>query len=291
MSPINLNQTLAQAARRLESSGIDSGAVEAEIILCHLLDCDRLELFLEGAKRLTPELLERFDAIVERRKSRYPLQYILGEAYFYGRRFVVNESVLVPTPETELLCENAVRYLLYRKETNPLILDMGCGCGVIAVTVKLEYPRGDVIACDISESALAVARSNAKALLAGDVKFVESDLFSAFAEDERFQNAFDLILSNPPYIGDIEYPALPPEVKADPRVALTSGPEGMDLIVKLVDEAPRFLKSDGRLMFEIGYNQAEKVRALVEKDNRYESIVIMKDLNDIDRIVILSLAM
>ncbi len=285
---VNLTGVIQQAASRLQKAGIDAGEAEAEIILCHLLLTERLQMYLEGANNITPEILAKFEAIVTKRETRYPLQFILGEQYFYGRRFYVNESVMIPTPETELLCENAVRYLSLIDTATPAVLDVGTGAGVIAVTVSLEMaleaPQVKMTALDISADALEVARKNASDLGAPDISFRESDLFSALTDGERFE----LILSNPPYIADGEYDGLPPEVKADPRIALTSGERGLDIIKRLIAEAPEYLKPGGKFMFEIGYDQAEWIAEIVEADDRYRSHVLQKDLNDIDRLYILS---
>ena len=283
MSETKLLRLINNAAEKLSQAGIDAGVAESEIILCHLLDCDRLELYLNGPVKISEEVERRFEEILAKRLTRYPLQYILGESYFYGRKFKVDERVMVPTPETELLCENAVRFLQYAGIESPRCLDVGCGSGVIAITVALEYPQCDMTAVDISEGALEVARANAGALGAESIRFAQSDLFTGVADGETFT----LILSNPPYIADGEYDALPPEVKADPRIALTSGADGLDTIVPMIEQAPQYLSEGGRVMFEIGYDQRDKVRGIVDADPRYTSIVIMTDLNDIDRLVIL----
>lgn len=284
MSPSVVNQLISVAGVRLQSAGIESGAAEAEIVLCYLLKCERLDLFLSGEKRIDDNIKARFDEIISKRETRYPLQYILGEAYFYGRRFSVDENVMVPTPETELLCENALRYIAYRDFESPAVLDVGCGSGVIAVTMKLESPIAQITSLDLSAAALQVAQENAEALGARDIVFIESDMFDALDSD----SSFDLILSNPPYISDGDYGGLPPEVKADPRLALTSGEQGLDIIKRLLAEGPKYLNDGGKLMFEIGYGQAELIQPLVDDDDRYVSSVLMKDLNDIDRIFILS---
>ncbi len=284
MESPNLNKILQGAAERLRKVGIDAGEAEAEIILSHLLLTERLQMYLEGASKITPDTLEKFEEIIKRRETRYPLQFILGEQYFYGRRFYVNEAVMIPTPETELLCENAVRYLGTLSSDTPQVLDIGTGAGVIAVTVALEVPQCKMTALDISAEALEVARKNANDLGSETIEFSRSDLFSALNAQDRF----DLILSNPPYIADGEYDGLPPEVKADPRIALTSGDRGLDIIENLIDQAPGHLKPGGKFMFEIGYDQAEWIAEIVDNDERYRSHVLFKDLNDIDRLFILS---
>jgi len=276
---------ITEKAKVLEDVGIDQGRAEIEIILCHLLKCDRMNLFLSGALLINDDLLSRLEDIVKRRATRYPLQYILEESWFYGRRFFVSPAVMIPTPETELLCETAIRFVKKADLKKPRILDMGVGSGVISVTIAKELADCQIVAVDISPEAIEVAKRNARDLQAADkIEFRQSDLFEAVTGDEKF----DLILSNPPYISDEEYKTFPPEVLADPKVALTSGEEGLDAVKLVLRDTPDYLAPGGRLMFEIGYNQAERVQQLTETDDRYRSIVILKDLNDIDRVVLLS---
>lgn len=281
----HLPKFISERAAVLEAAGINSAAAEIEWILCHVLGVDRLSLYLHGAELLSDERIGRVDSIVKRRATRYPLQYILEESWFYGRRFYVSPAVMAPTPETELLCEQAIKFLRTRETCCPRALDVGVGSGVIAVTVAVEVPSSHVVALDISLEALAVARRNGTQLCRGfRIEFRQSNLFAAVRESERF----DVIVSNPPYIAEPDYPSLMPEVLADPKIAMTSGEEGLDIIKAIVAKAPDHLAPGGRIMFEIGYGQAEKVAKLTEQDERYNSISILRDLNNIDRIVILS---
>jgi release factor glutamine methyltransferase len=283
MAAGNLNTLIADAAKKLEAVGIESGAAEAEYILCELLDFDRLHLYLHGPSLIDDELIERFDAIVTKRLTRYPLQYILGVAWFFGRKFVVNEAVMVPTPETELLLDSLLRAARQCRSHPVSVLDVGVGSGVLSVSAALENPELDITALDISEAALAVARQNAESLEAVErIKFFQSDLFAGLRPGQRF----DIIASNPPYIADGEYDGLPPEVKADPTIALLGGLKGMDIINRLISEGPEYLKRPGYLMFEIGYDQAEDVFASVQADSHYVDCTLLKDLNDIDRVII-----
>ncbi|MDZ4723910.1 MAG: peptide chain release factor N(5)-glutamine methyltransferase [candidate division Zixibacteria bacterium] len=285
-SPIigHLPKFIAEKGKILEKVGIDAGKAEIEIILCSILDCDRLFLYLRGTTQLTQERLRRFDDILARRATRYPLQYILEESWFYGRKFFVSPAVMVPTPETEILCDTAMRFIKQRNLINPRLLDVGVGSGVISVTLANEIKDSQIIALDVSPDAIAVAKRNAEALGGADrIEFRRSDFFTAVKPDEKF----DLILSNPPYISDDEYRDLPPEVLADPKISLTSGSEGLDAISHIIATAPTFLAPGGRVMFEIGYNQADRVAEITERDGRYRSIAILRDLNDIDRVVIL----
>lgn len=278
---------IAEQAARLEAVGIDSGAFEVEWMLCHVLQTDRLHLYLEGEEQISPEALQHVETLMQRRLTRHPLQYILGESWFYGRRFAVTPDVMVPTPETELLCEAAIRFVQQKGLSAPQILDIGVGSGVIALTTAAELPLARVTAVDLSEAALVVARRNAATLgVQNRVTFMKSDFFSA-VEPRR---QFDLVLSNPPYIATPDYAGLAPEVHADPQLALLAGEDGLDAVRRILRDAPDYLSPSGRLMFEIGYNQADTVAELTGQDPRYGSIVILKDLNDIDRVVILGLA-
>ncbi|MBD3403321.1 peptide chain release factor N(5)-glutamine methyltransferase [candidate division GN15 bacterium] len=280
----SLARFITRHKRRLEAAGIDHAANEIEIILGHLLEVDRMHLYLDGLESFDENAEAQFEAIMERRLTREPLQYILREGWFYGRTFLVTPAVMAPTPETETLCETAMGYLKESGISTPRILDVGVGSGVIAVTLANEIPDSTVVALDISPDALEIARHNAAELGGFErMSFRQSDMFAAVEPDERFE----IIISNPPYIAEPDYADLPPEVKADPKIAMTAGPEGMDIIARLIDAAPDFLAERGRLLFEVGWDQAEKVAALTDNDPRYTSLNIYKDLNDIERIIML----
>lgn len=285
MNKSDFSRLCLEGQTTLKKAGIESAAAEVEIILEHLLDVDRLNVYLHGTELIDNTVVKKFKDIIKERATRYPLQLILGEAYFYGRRFMVTPDVMVPTPETEVLCELAINYVKNEKIESPEVLDIGVGSGVVSVTVAAEIQNASIAAVDISKAALKVAEKNAEALgVSGQIDFHISDCFDKIEAN----NQFDLILSNPPYISDSEYEELPPEVLADPKISLVSGIRGMDMIEKIITKAPAYLKKDGRLMFEIGYNQADLVSSFTEKDTRYKSIAIFRDLNDIDRVVILS---
>jgi len=280
-----LARFISDKAGILAKVGIDRAKAEIELILCHLLEVDRLHLYLDGSALLTDTVIVRLDEIVKRRATRYPLQYILEETWFYGRKFYVSPAVMVPAPETEVLCETAIGFVREKKVAKPRILDLGVGSGVIAVTLAMELDDCSIVAVDISREVIQVARRNADELGTADkIVFRQSDFFSSISEGEKF----DLILSNPPYVSEKEYQALPPEVLADPKGALLAGEDGLDAIRIILREAPNHLAKGGRIMFEIGYNQGTAVADLTESDERYQSIVIIKDLNDIDRVVVLS---
>lgn len=277
---------IKEAEQKLRDAGIEAAATEVEIVLEYILDVERITIYLHGWKLIDDAAIRKFHKIIEKRATRYPLQYLLGEAYFFGRRFLVNTDVMIPTPETETLCELAINYIKNEKIEAPQILDLCTGSGVIAVTMALELPEAWVTASDISQAALAMARKNgALHGVESIIRFIKSDMFNSIPSDDKF----DLILSNPPYIRDDEYDGLQPEVLIDPKIALVAGVEGLDLIKRLIDDAPSFLNPNGRIMFEMSYDQTEKIARLTENDKRYRTFTVIKDLNDIDRVVILSI--
>jgi release factor glutamine methyltransferase len=280
-----LNSLMNNAEEELSEAGIDDARVEVELILEYLLKIGRLEVYLKGPELINDNIIAEFQKIIKKRTTRYPLQYILGEMEFYGRRFVVNPSVMVPTPETELLCELAVSYVRNENLDQARILDVGVGAGVISVTVAAELPKIEITALDISSDALKLAELNAQEHgVDGRIQFIQSDRF----RNLKPKSKFDLILSNPPYITEEDYKDVPPEVLADPKISLVAGPDGMDMIRFLIDNSPPYLKNGGRLIFEIGHDQSNQVMTYTNNDARYKSINIIKDLNDISRVVILS---
>ncbi len=282
--PSLLRQLFGRYVEQLTAAGIEQAEAEVEWVLCHVLGVDRLRLYLDGDTLLTEEALLRADEIIRRRVTRYPLQFILQESWFYGRKFFVTEAVMAPTPETEMLVESGLRFLSGRELAAPKILDVGVGSGVISVSLAKENSSCRVVALDISAEALAVARRNAVDHEVADrVEFRESDFFAAVADGERF----DLIISNPPYIAEPDYGGLDPEVRADPKIAMTSGPDGLDAIRVILREAPEHLNPGGRIMFEIGHDQAETIMTSTGSDSRYTSFVLLQDLNDRDRVIIL----
>ncbi len=281
----SLPRFIAEKGKILEKAGIERGKAEVELILCYLLDLERLQLYLHGEQLIDDNVLGQFDDILARRRSREPLQYILKESWFYGRKFQVSPAVMIPTPETELLCESVIRFVKEKALRTPRIVDLGVGAGVISITLAKELPDCSILGVDISSEALEVASKNADNLGAAEkIELLQSDYFENIPAGARF----DLIVANPPYISDEEYKSLPPEVLADPKISLTSGKEGLDAIRVILNDAPDYLATGGRIMFEIGYSQSTRVTELTANDDRYKSIVILKDLNDIDRVVILS---
>ena len=248
---------------RIEQSEIDW-------IICLVTGKKRNDL-LHGFE-VTNEEVKKVFKIARKRSKGIPLCQIVGNAEFYGLEFVVNKNVLIPRFETELLVETVIKNVEKGRG-----LDIGTGSGVIAITLnKLKNLK--MTAVDISSRALQVAKKNAKKHNA-DVCFLKSDLFSAVKNEK-----FDFIISNPPYIKSKDIETLQTEVKDhEPRLALDGGEDGYDFYRRIIVEAPNYLKDGGRIFFEIGIDQADEIKKLLEKD--FENIVVQKDYSKIDRII------
>lgn len=252
MNPRALLKATASAFR---NAGIPDPEVDAALLLSHVTGQPPLSLRLDMTTALPDDVLTRFDVLVSRRLTRQPLQYLLHTQPFLGRDFYVDERVLIPRPETELLAERAIAAL--REHPHPIALDLCCGSGALAVSMSLEVPGAQVHAADLSPDALAVTAKNAE-LLGASVTLHQWDLFAAVPE-----TAFDVIVSNPPYIPSADCLTLQEEVRREPMMALDGGTDGLDFYRRIASDAPKFLRPGGVLLLEVGFDQAEAVMALL----------------------------
>ncbi len=256
---------------------MEQSQAEAVAIMAELLDCNRVMAQLDRKRVLTPELWNKGLEIIERRLNNEPWQYIFERAYFRDLTLKVTPEVLIPRPETELLVDWVIDILPERGK----VLDMGTGSGAIALSVATERPDAQVTASDVSCEALAVARENAKKTAPGQVRFIESDLFENLAGEK-----FDLIAANLPYVTESEHLTLSPEVKLfEPKLALTSGEDGLDLIRKTVKKAAEYLAPHGSIILEMSSGQTETVAKLFCETLQYCAIEIKKDYTDRNRFV------
>jgi release factor glutamine methyltransferase len=280
---------LRGAAEELRAAGLSEPRREAGSLLSHSIGSDQAFLITHSDDELTAEQLSAFRASVGRRAAGEPFQYIAGRQEFYGLEFEVNADVLIPRPETELLVEEALELL--KGLDAPLLCDVGTGSGCIAVTLLHERKDASGVALDVSKAALAVAARNAARHGVGErLRLFVSDCFDALRSDGHEELRFDLIASNPPYVAESDIGGLQKEVREhEPRVALTPGGDGLSVIRRLVAEAPRFLKPGGHLLLEIGFNQHERVGALIDPAV-WTLLDIHKDLQGIPRTVALRLA-
>jgi len=271
---MTVREALHSARQRLQALGGTHPGLEAELLLAYVLGCPRAYLYAHPELELTPVQLSKFQALLARRLRHEPLQYIIGVQEFYGRPFRVTPAVLIPRPETEHVVELA----LARLDRASRVLDIGCGSGAIAITVQLEA-RCKVWGTDISRAALEVARENARALGA-QVTFVACDLGGCFCTA-----SFDLVASNPPYVGLEQREQLAPEVKEfEPPEALFAGPSGLEFYPRLVDEARRLLRPGGWFLVELGAGQATAVQQMLGPG--WVETSISADLAGIPRVLI-----
>ncbi|MBA3806524.1 MAG: peptide chain release factor N(5)-glutamine methyltransferase [Acidobacteria bacterium] len=289
---VTLAEALLEAATALRKAGVAEARREAATLLMHAHQCDRAYLVTHSDERIADEELARFRLWTARRATGEPLQYITGRQEFYGLEFEVTPDVLIPRPETELLVETALELL--RDTSQPLICDVGTGSGCISVALLHERQDARAIGLDISPPALLVAARNAaRHDVAARLTLHVSDCFDVLHEGAHERTRFDIVVSNPPYIPEADIAGLQPEVREhEPRHALTPGGDdngdGLRIIRRLIAEASQFLNPRGHLILEMGYGQADAVRALI--DPRVWTLHgIHADLQGIPRIVALSI--
>lgn len=276
---------LKQVERRLRAAGVRPAAFEAEALIRHFARLSRIELYA-GHKAVSAAARRAVLQALRRRVRGVPLHHLLGEADFYGHRFLVSRHTLIPRPETELLVEEAGRLLDGFRPAGgpqkPRILDLGTGSGCIAICLTIRRADCRMTALDVSLRALETARKNARLHGTGRrIRFVRGDLFSPFKSG---RHCWDAIVSNPPYVPDDEIPKLSREVRHEPFLALNGGKKGLEILRRILSEAPPFLEKEGLLLMEIGKGQARAVEGLAKKDGRWTFLGIKRDYAGIPRI-------
>ena len=260
---------------QLQKAGITDAELDARLLLEFICHTDRNALYAHGDQEIEDEKMQDFLQLIEKRAVHIPLQHLTGEQNFMGLDFLVNEHVLIPRQDTEILVEEIMRDL----HDGIRILDMCTGSGCILLSL-LHYSNDcSGVGIDVSEDALAVARQNADRLAEKQAVFIQSDLF------EKVEGSFDLIVSNPPYIRSQEIAGLMPEVREhEPHLALDGKDDGLHFYREIIKGAMPHLKRGGQLFFEIGYDQGEAVQALLAA-NGYTEIAVVKDYAGLDRVV------
>lgn len=276
-------EAVKEGARVLERAGSLDPRRDAALLLRHLLGLDAAQFFLRSDHQIAPEQLRAYMSLIERRASGEPVQYITGHQEFYGLDFIVGRDVLIPRPETELIVEKTIE--LARGLPNPIIVDVGTGSGCIAVALAKNLPGARLIATDISEAALELARLNAERHRAR-IEFFCGDLLEPLRH-LRIEGSVDFIVSNPPYVPSSEPSLLQPEVlNYEPALALFGGPDGLEFHRRLLGESGRYLKPGRYMIIEIGYGQVEAIRTLINPLD-WELIEVRNDLQGIPRALVL----
>ena len=265
----------------LKKHGSESPRLDAEILLAHARGCQRIQLYTHFDDPLTEPQRAAMRDLVKRRSAAEPVAYLVGHREFFGLDFAVTSDVLIPRPDTETLVVEAIEWLKQRSQ--PRVLDIGTGSGCIAISLAMNCRQAQVTAIDLSAAALAIAQQNAEKHGVTDrIRFLHGDLFAPLADNEQF----DLIASNPPYITSAEMETLQPDVRLhEPHSALDGGPDGLDVIRRLIAAAPPHLAAGGSLLIEIDGAQADSVTQLLAANSHYEEIAVLKDLAKQPRVV------
>lgn len=310
---MTLEELYKTGTNMLKEADIENPSVDAFYLLEHAAGLNKTSYLMYKDQQVSQRNIDQYMSLIEVRKTRIPYQYIIGRADFAGLTFEVNESVLIPRLDTEVLFEQALRKL----GPGAYVLDLCTGSGALGIALKRYRPDIHMVMSDISTPALQVAEANIshnhldlaeKKNSAADpadieygydlnygIRLVQSDLFDNMTADEKvakkdpgkaLTGKFDIIVSNPPYVTDDEYEELMPEVKDhEPKLALTAGPDGLDCYRRIAADAPGFLKKNGVLLLEIGCSQAQAVKELLEKEG-FSNIEVIKDLAGLDRVII-----
>jgi release factor glutamine methyltransferase len=283
---------------KLENSGIECAGKNAEILFLDCFGIDYEDLVIMEDFRPAAHCLNLFRRYVDLRVERYPLQYILNSTEFMSLKFELEEGIFIPRPETELLVEKALEYikrkkgkglktsmrqsLRYAKKLN--ILDIGTGCGNIAISLEKNIAGCKIVASDISEKAIRLAGRNAQSHgVSTDITFIKSDLFDKIPCS--YYNYFDIIISNGPYVRESDMAHLQPEISHEDPAALNGGGDGLCFYRRLLEQGLKYLSGEGVFIFEIGYDQSGDMADFLEPNKRYGEPIFSKDYNGYDRVV------
>mgnify|MGYP001366654141 FL=1 len=276
---MKLQRVLADTAFKLSHSGIESAARDARVLTAYALEVPISDLSLKINDKVSSNIISKLEKLILRRINREPISKILGRREFWGRTFSINKNVLDPRGDTETLIDYVI------EKPVKTVLELGTGSGVIAVTLACAWKEVQVTAVDISEDALLLAQINAEKFnVENKIQFLKSDWF------ENVEGIFDMIISNPPYIGWVEQNKISTEVKKyDPEIALFAGYDGFDAYKKIIPSLPKFLNQDGLVVLEVGASQSSQVKDIMNSFGFFD-VEILKDLSGKKRVVAAKLA-
>ncbi len=266
-------ETIDGGTRYLEKRGIEDARRNMQMLVARQLGCTRMDLYLQFDRAVDESDLVPLRETLKKRGEGVPLQHLLGTVWFHKHEFKTDSRSLIPRPETEELAEWILKWELPAEQS---VLDMGCGSGVLGLTLAAARPAWNITLADVSADALSLARENAEGLVIANATFVESDLFS------RVEASFDGIVANLPYVPEADRATLTREVMHDPALALFSGPDGLDLIRRFIPEAFQHLNPGGWLVLEIGHDQASQVTGILQTSH-FTDIEVKTDLSGIAR--------
>lgn len=282
---MEINHLLKKGADMIKHREYGNPVLEASLVLEDLLNVDRIYIYTHGKEEVAEKIADKFLKAMEKRSEGYPIQYITGKKEFMGLDFHVEEGVLIPRGDTEVLIEYILKYIDEEHGNKTVnILELGVGSGAISLAIAYYNKKANVYGVDLYDTPLKVANINKEKFKLNNVRFYKGDLFEGI-KDLDMEDQFHIIVSNPPYICKNEIKSLQLEVKEyEPIKALDGGQDGLDFYRRIIPESKRYLKENGLLIFEIGYDQARDVEDMMN-DQGFKAIEILKDLQGLDRVI------
>lgn len=273
----------------LEKYKIPDNTIDAKLLLGHILGVSLPELYLNRNDPVSKTVFKQYEKFIEKRTKRIPVAYILGETEFFGLKYFVNQDVLIPRPETELLVEETITVIneTYSKNDSIAIVELGVGSGCVTISLAklLNKINAKIYAVEIDKNAISVAQKNAEYHKVDDkIVFCSGDMYSPLPD--KIKGKVDIIVSNPPYIAEHEFSMLQPEISYEPRIALDGGKEGDNYYQQIISQAEQFLSSKGVMILELGYGLHTRVEKIAN-DYNYKVVRIKKDYAGIERIMML----
>lgn len=275
---MTIQDNLRKAVQQLKENKIEEPMLKARLLLCYILKVEKEYLVIHSEEEIRKQEEEEYKKAIQKLVKGYPLQYITHYQEFMKLDFYVDENVLIPRADTEITVEEVIMYCRKQEKKGLRVLDLCTGSGAIAISVKKYVPNCELVAVDISKDALEVAKKNAKQHEV-DITWVLSNLF------EEVKGKFDVIVSNPPYIKKEVIKTLDKQVQCEPILALDGGEDGLDFYKKIIEQAPDYLKENGKIFLEIGYEQKQEVLGIIEKTKQYKMVECKKDLAGNDRMI------
>lgn len=283
---MEIKDLIRMGIKKLDRRKYSNPPLECVLLLAYLLDVDKTYIYIHNNEEVPSSVEDKYFSLIDERRKGYPIQYILKEKEFMGISFYIEEGVLIPRPDTEILVQYVLDYIDEKyKERDIKIVELGTGSGCISLSIAYYKKNVFVYSVDIDKKANAVAEENSKRLkLPGRVKILEGDLFQGI-KNMGLKNSVDIIVSNPPYIPEDEIFGLQDEIKKyEPLWALDGGEDGLDYYRRIIPQSKEYLKNRGILVFEMGFDQGRKIKELMEKEN-FRNINILKDLQGLDRVI------
>ncbi|NLX61174.1 MAG: peptide chain release factor N(5)-glutamine methyltransferase [Tissierellia bacterium] len=279
---MEINKLLKIGAEKIKGRQYGNPVLEATLLLGKLLKVDRVYIYTHGHEEVPDFIVDKYFEMIDRRRAGYPIQYIIKEREFMGLDFYVEEGVLIPRPDTEILVEYVLEYIDKNYGQQEVeVLDIGIGSGAIGISIAYYRKNARVYGVDISQKALEISNINKERFNLENINIFKSNLFENIDKDKKFH----IIASNPPYIPKDHISSLQEEVQYEPVLALDGGKDGLDFYRRIIPESKEYLHPNGLLILEIGYDQGAAVVSIMEEE-AFENIEILKDLQGLDRVVL-----